>query len=39
MVLNILYAKKQKICPAYISKHKSKREKQIIHLMISNGEG
>ena len=27
--LNILYAKKEKLYPAYVSKHKSNREKQV----------
>ena len=30
--------KKKKIYPAYVSKHNSNREKQVILLMISNGE-
>ena len=30
--------KKKKICPGYVSKHNSSREKQVILLMISNGE-
>ena len=33
-----MYAKKEKIYPAYISKHNSNREKRVILLMISNGE-
>ena len=37
--LNILYAKKEKICLAYVSKNNSNRERQVILLMISNGEG
>ena len=36
--LNVLYAKKE-IYPAYLSRYNSNREKQIILLMISNGEG
>ena len=28
--LNVLYSKKEKICPAYVSKHNSNREKQVI---------
>ena len=32
------YAKKEKIYPACVSKHHSNREKQVIILMISNGE-
>ena len=38
IVFNVLYAKKEKIYPAYVSKHNSNREKQVILLMISNGE-
>ena len=34
IALNVLYAKK----PDYVSKHNSNREKEIILLMISNGE-
>ena len=30
--------KKKKIYPAYDSKHNSSREKQVILLMVSNGE-
>ena len=37
--LNVLYAKKEKIYPAYVLKHNSNREKQVIFLMIPNGEG
>ena len=33
-----MHAKKQKIYPAYVSKDNSNREKQILLLMISNGE-
>ena len=33
-----MYAKKEKIYPAYVSKHNSNREKKVIPLMISNGE-
>ena len=36
---NVLYAKSEKIYPAHISKHNSKREKYVILLMISNGAG
>ena len=39
IALAVLYTKKEKIYPAYISKHNSNREKQVILLMISNGEG
>ena len=38
IALNVLYIKKEKIYPAYISKHSSNREKQVILLIISNGE-
>ena len=34
--LNVLYAKKEKIYPSYVSKHNSNYEKQVILLMISN---
>ena len=33
-----MYAKKEKMFPAYVSKHNSNREKQLILLMIVNGE-
>ena len=36
IVLNVLYNKEIEICPAYISKYNSNREKQIILLMIPN---
>ena len=36
--LNILYAKNEKIYPAYISKYNSNSEKQVTLLMISNRE-
>ena len=36
--LNVLYAKKEKIYSAYVSKHNSNREKQVILLMIPNEE-
>ena len=35
---NILYIKENKICPAYISKHNSTLEKQIILLIFPNEE-
>ena len=38
IALHVLYAKKEKIYPTYISKYKSNCEKQVIILMISNGE-
>ena len=34
-----MYAKKEKIYLAYVSKHNSNREKQVILLMIPNEEG
>ena len=34
-----MYAKKEKIYPAYVSKHNSNCKKQVILLMIPNGEG
>ena len=37
--LNVLYARKEKIYPAYLSKHNSYCEKQVILLMIRYGEG
>ena len=36
--LNFLYAKKQEVFPAYVSKHNSNREKQATLLMIPNGK-
>ena len=36
IALNVLYAKKEKTCPTYVSKHNSNREKQAIPLMILN---
>ena len=38
IALNVLYAKKEKIYPAYVAKHNSNREKQIILIMIPNEE-
>ena len=38
IALNVLFAKKEKIYPSYVSNHSSNREKQVIILMISNGE-
>ena len=38
IALNVLYAKKEKIYSAYVSKHNSNRKKQVILLKISNGE-
>ena len=34
-----MYAKNEKIYPAYVSKQKSNLEKKVILLMISKGEG
>ena len=39
IAFNVLYAKEEKLYPAYVSKHKSNREKEIILLMIFNGKG
>ena len=36
VAFNVLYAKKEKICPASVSKHNSNRKKHIILLIISN---
>ena len=38
IALNVLYAKKEKIYPAYVSKHNSNLKKQVILLMIPNEE-
>ena len=38
IALNVLYAKKEKLYPAYVSKNNSNCEKQVILLMIPNGE-
>ena len=38
IALNILYANEKEILPAYISKHNSTRQKEIILLMITNEE-
>ena len=35
----VLYAKKEQIYSVWASKYNSKREKQVIFLMISKGEG
>ena len=37
--LNVLNAKKEEIYPNYVSQHNSNREKEVILLMITNGEG
>ena len=39
IAFNVFYAKKEKMYPAYVSKHNSDHEKQVIILMIPNGEG
>ena len=38
IVVKVLYAKKEKIYLAYVSKNHSNREKQVILLMIPSGE-
>ena len=38
IALGVLYAKKEKIYPAYVSKYNSYREKQVILLMTQIGE-
>ena len=38
IALNVLYAKKEKIYPPYVSKHNSNHEKQVILLIIRNGK-
>ena len=37
IALDILFGKKEKINPAYVSKHNSKRQKQVVFLMITIG--
>ena len=39
VALSLLYANKEKIYPAYVSKHNLKSEKQVILLMIPKGKG
>ena len=39
VALNLLYANKEKIYPAYVSKHNLKSKKQVILLMIPKGKG
>ena len=39
IALSVLYAKKEKIYPPYVSKHKSNREKQVFLLMIPKRDG
>ena len=36
ITLNVLYVKKEKICPAYVSKNNLNREKQVILLIFPN---
>ena len=38
IALNVLYAEKEKIYPAFVSKHNSNCEKKVILLMISSRE-
>ena len=38
IALNVLFTKKEKIYPGYVSKQNSNRKKHVILLMISNGE-
>ena len=38
ITLNVLYAKKEKPFPSYVSKRNSNHEKQFILSMIQNGE-
>ena len=37
-IFHVLHAKKEKICPAYVSKHNPNREQQVVFLMIPNGK-
>ena len=39
IALNVSYVKKDKRYPAYVSKHNSNRERQVILLLIPNGGG
>ena len=39
IALNVLHVKKEKIYPAYVSKHNSGWEKHVILLIIPDGEG
>ena len=39
IALNVSHAKKEKIYPVYVLKDNSKREKQALDLIFSNGEG
>ena len=39
VALNVLYVKKEKINPAYVSKQIQVVKKQVIILMIPNGKG
>ena len=38
IALNVLHVNKEKIYPVYVSKYNSNHERQVILLMISNGE-
>ena len=38
IAFNVLYAKKEEIYPAYVSKHNLNRKKEVIYLMTSNGK-
>ena len=39
IALNVLCAKNEKVHPAYVLKHYSNREKQVLLLTTANGEG
>ena len=39
IALNVLYGNNKNLYHAYVSKHKSKRGKPVILLMIAKGEG
>ena len=39
IAINVLYAEKEKIYPAYVSKHNSNCENKLFFLIIANGEG
>ena len=38
IALNVLHTEKEAMYPAYVSKHNSHREKQVVLLMFLNGE-
>ena len=38
IALNVLYAEKEKIYPAYVSKHNSNSKRPVFLLMVPNGE-